>query len=141
MFKSTPKATIIAEGFKIIGNVETEGSVELNGEIVGELLCSSVTIFPTARVAGSIKAEHVTVDGNVEGPIHAGEVTLKSRARVLGDVECESLSIQKGASLEGRFATASEAKQSSDVVKPLRAVADSVLHGRGTNRVERKSTQ
>jgi cytoskeletal protein CcmA (bactofilin family) len=44
----------------------------------------------------------VIVDGTIEGPIKGGEVILKSRAHVIGDIHHQSLSIENGASFEGR---------------------------------------
>lgn len=94
--------TVIAEGLKIVGNVTAEGLVEVNGQIEGELHCTSLIVSSKAHVIGTIAAERVVVDGHVEGPIRGGDVLLKSRAQVVGDIHHRSLAIDKGASFEGR---------------------------------------
>ena len=96
------KGTIIAEGLKIVGSVTAEGLVEVNGQIEGDLYCTSLIISPKASISGGVQAERVVVNGRVEGPIHGGEVVLKSHAYVVGDIEHETLAIEPGAYFDGR---------------------------------------
>lgn len=102
MFGSKTRRTVIAEGLKIVGSVTAEGLVEVNGQIEGELHCTSLFVSRKARVTGAITANRVVVDGKVEGPIQGGEVVLKSQAHVVGDIHHQSLSIEKGAHFDGR---------------------------------------
>ena len=89
-------------GMKIVGNVTAEGLVEVNGQIEGDLHCTSLIVSPKAQIVGSITSERVVVDGRVEGPIQGGDVVLKSRAHVVGDIHHQSLTIEKGAYFDGR---------------------------------------
>lgn len=109
MFGSKRTRTVIAEGLKIVGSVTAEGLVEVNGQIEGELHCTSLIISRKAQVAGTITAERVVVDGRVEGPIQGGEVVLKSQAHVVGDIQHQSLAIDSGAYFEGRSVQARKA--------------------------------
>jgi cytoskeletal protein CcmA (bactofilin family) len=52
----------------------------------------------------------------VEGPIRGGEIILKSQAHVIGDIHHQSLSIENGASFEGRSVQTRRAK--SNVTQP-----------------------
>jgi cytoskeletal protein CcmA (bactofilin family) len=101
MFAKRTK-TVIAEGLKIVGSVTAEGLVEVNGQIEGELRCTSLIVSRDACVTGDITAERVVVNGRVEGPIYGGEVILKSQAHVIGDIHHQTLAIKKGASFDGR---------------------------------------
>ena len=92
------RGTVIAKGLKIVGSVTAEGLVEVNGQIDGELHCTSLVIARGARVDGTVAAERVVVDGKVEGPIQGGEVVLKSQAHVVGDIHHQSLAIERGVS-------------------------------------------
>src|SRR5678816_1976507 len=94
MFASKQRGTVIAKGLKIVGSVTAEGLVEVNGQIDGELHCTSLVIARGAHVTGTVAAERVVVDGTVEGPIQGGEVILKSQAHVVGDIHHQSLSIE-----------------------------------------------
>src|SRR5215831_5007727 len=102
MFASKRKSTVIAEGLKIIGNVNADGAVEVNGQVDGDLHCTSLIVSPKALISGGIKARSVVVNGKVEGPISGEDVILKSHAFVTGDIQAQSLSIERGAHFEGR---------------------------------------
>jgi len=102
MFASKQPRTVIAKGLKIVGSVTAEGLVEVNGQIDGELHCTSLVIARGANINGIVIAEHVVVDGTVEGPIQGGEVVLKSQAHVVGDIHHRSLAIESGAFFDGR---------------------------------------
>ncbi len=103
MFASKRQSTLIDKGFKIVGTLTTEGSVEIRGEIDGEMRCGSVVVSHNAHVTGSIFADTVVVNGKIDGPIDGGEVVLKSQAHVSGDIRCQSLVVEKGAFMEGRL--------------------------------------
>jgi cytoskeletal protein CcmA (bactofilin family) len=81
LFALVRRGTVIAKGLKIVGSVAAEGLVEVNGQIEGELHCTSLIISRQAHVTGTIAAERVVVDGRVDGPIQGGEVVLKSQAK------------------------------------------------------------
>jgi cytoskeletal protein CcmA (bactofilin family) len=102
MFASRDRRTVIAKGLKIVGSVTAEGLVEVNGQIDGEIHCTSLIISRGAHVSGTIMAERAVVDGTVEGPIQGGEVILKSKAHVVGDIHPQSLAIESGAYFDGR---------------------------------------
>jgi cytoskeletal protein CcmA (bactofilin family) len=102
MFGSRRGRTVIGDGLKIFGNVTAEGLVEINGQIEGDLQCTSLIVSPKGRIVGSIAAEHVVVNGRVEGPIQGGDVALKSQAHVVGDIHHQNLTIEKGAYFDGR---------------------------------------
>jgi cytoskeletal protein CcmA (bactofilin family) len=102
MFASRHQGTVIAKGLKIVGSVTAEGLVEINGQIDGEIHCTSLIISRGAHVSGTITAERVVVNGTIEGPIQGGEVILKSQAHVVGDIHHQSLAIESGAYFDGR---------------------------------------
>ena len=102
MFRSRHGKTVIGQGFKIMGTVTAEGVVQVNGQIEGDLNCTSLIVSPGARIIGAVTAEQVEVDGTVEGPIHGGDVVLKSSAHVVGDIHHHSLNIRRGAYFDGR---------------------------------------
>jgi cytoskeletal protein CcmA (bactofilin family) len=132
MFALRRRGTIIADGLKIEGSITAEGLVEINGQIEGELHCTSLILSRKAHVTGTIVAERLVVDGRVEGPIQAEDVVLKSQAHVLGDIHHQSLAIERGARFEGRSVQAhgSHGRQPPRAgKKPLREVASNSREG------------
>jgi cytoskeletal protein CcmA (bactofilin family) len=107
MFGFRRRRTIIAEKLKIVGSVTAEGSVEVNGDLEGDLRCKSLTVSRKARIRGSVQADRIVVSGKVEGPIRGRTVALKSCASVTGDIVAKSLSIEQGAFFDGRSASVS----------------------------------
>src|SRR4029453_2135256 len=114
--------TVIGDGLKILGNVTAEGLIEINGQIEGDIHCTSLIVSPKGRIAGSITAEQVVVNGKVEGPIQGGDVVLKSQAHVVGDIHHQTLTIEKGAYFDGRATQAHGAngRQPERATRPAR---------------------
>jgi cytoskeletal protein CcmA (bactofilin family) len=102
MFASKRTSTVIGEGLRIIGNVSAEGAVQVNGQIEGDLDCTSICVSPKAVIHGRINVRSVVVNGKVDGPIVGEDVVLKSQAFVTGDIQAQSLSIERGGHFEGR---------------------------------------
>jgi cytoskeletal protein CcmA (bactofilin family) len=48
------RGTLIGEGLKITGSVTAEGLVEVNGQIDGDLHCTSLIVSPKACVNGGL---------------------------------------------------------------------------------------
>src|SRR4030042_4010985 len=122
MFGARRGVTVIGNGLKIVGSVTAEGLVEVNGQVEGDLHCTSLIVSPKACIRGGVQAERVVVNGKIEGPIRGGDVVLKSRAVVVGDIQTESLTIENGAFFEGRSLRAHDSNmpQAEKVGTPLR---------------------
>src|ERR1700693_4861652 len=92
MFRSRHRGTVMAKGRKIVGSVTAEGLVEVNGQVDGELHCTSLIISRGAHVSGTIAAGRVVVDGTVEGPIQGGprhsEIASPCRRRHSPPISC-----------------------------------------------------
>ena len=108
MFTLRRKGTVIAQGLKIVGSVTAEGLVEVNGQVDGDMYCTSLIVSPKACINGGVQAQKVVVNGKVGGPIRGVEVVLKSCAVVIGDIESQRLSIESGAYFEGNSKPAPE---------------------------------
>jgi cytoskeletal protein CcmA (bactofilin family) len=100
--RANVSATIIGVGLTIVGNVETKGDIQIEGEIQGDVHAVRITVDEGARTSGALIAEEVLVRGSVRGAIRANSVILQSTSRVEGDVFHKSLVIDLGAFFEGR---------------------------------------
>ena len=104
--------SVIASGCRIIGNIECDGEIQVDGTIEGDLKGKTVVIGEKGSIKGLISGELVRVLGSVNGQIHSKAVELAKTARVLGDIHHDSLSVAAGAHVEGRFDRISSEKGS-----------------------------
>ncbi|XBQ15542.1 MAG: polymer-forming cytoskeletal protein [Oceanicaulis sp.] len=100
--------SILSADLTVTGSISSEGEVQLDGSVDGDVRAANLTIGEEATVKGEVVAETVTVRGRVEGSVRARQVQLASTARVEGDVIHASLSIESGAYFDGHC------KRSSD---------------------------
>ena len=100
--KSPSTPSIISRDLRIIGDIITDGDVQIDGIIEGDVNSGSVTVGEHAVVKGCIRAQLARVRGRVDGEIYARNVALARTAKVQGDIMHESISIEAGAYLDGR---------------------------------------
>jgi cytoskeletal protein CcmA (bactofilin family) len=94
--------SVISADMKIVGAVQSDGDLQVEGTIEGDVTSRSVSVSGSALVRGSITADSVRVAGTVKGGLTAKSVTLASTAKVEGDIVHQSLSIETGAGFEGQ---------------------------------------
>lgn len=79
-----------------------KGTLCVNGNIEANLHCMELLIGEQAVIVGSIAANKVAVSGRVNGVISGDSVVLHSTAHVEGDISSRALSIEQGATFDGR---------------------------------------
>mgnify|MGYP005835969389 CR=1 FL=1 len=94
--------SIIGEDLTVTGNVLSRGEVQVDGQIQGDVHCSSLIVGEKAQITGGIVADDVVVRGQVMGSIRGNRVTLQASSHVEGDVFHKSLAIEQGAFFEGK---------------------------------------
>jgi cytoskeletal protein CcmA (bactofilin family) len=94
--------SIIAADLLIIGNVHTQGDVQVEGEIQGNITAARVTVGKSARVAGTLIAQDVIVKGTVVGSMRANHITLHAGSKTEADILHQTLIIEEGAYFEGK---------------------------------------
>ena len=98
---------IIGQGLKIF----SQGTLQVDGEIEGDVGGAEVIIGEKGRVSGTVAAERVIVRGTISGVIRGATVTLQSSSHVEGDIHHMSLAIEQGAEFDGRCRRAADASQ------------------------------
>jgi cytoskeletal protein CcmA (bactofilin family) len=98
---------IIGQGLKII----SQGTLQVDGEIEGDVGGAEVIIGESGKVSGTVAAERVIVRGTISGVIRGATVTLQSSSHVEGDIHHVSLAIEQGAEFDGRCRRAADASQ------------------------------
>jgi cytoskeletal protein CcmA (bactofilin family) len=94
--------SIIGEDLTIKGNVTSKGEVQVDGEIEGDIHCSSLLLGDKSKVTGGVMADDVVVRGRIVGSIRGLRITLQAQSHVEGDIFHQSLAIEQGAYFEGK---------------------------------------
>jgi cytoskeletal protein CcmA (bactofilin family) len=96
-----PTRSVIDAWLTITGNLQSDGEVQVDGQVHGDIRCTHLTVGRDAHVAGNITAEEVVVRGKVKGIIRASRVILQDTAQVDSEIWHKSLAIEEGATFEG----------------------------------------
>ncbi len=95
--------SIISADLKIVGDLHSNGDLQIDGAVEGDITSRSVTVGESAVVRGSLVAENVRVYGAVFGQIKANSVTLAKTAKIEGNIVHQALSMEAGAALSGNL--------------------------------------
>jgi cytoskeletal protein CcmA (bactofilin family) len=94
---------IINSGTQILGDVNSDGDMRVDGTIKGYLTSKArLVLGPTAVIEGDVKAANIEISGEVNGNIYATELlTVKATAKISGDIVSNKLIIEAGAVFNG----------------------------------------
>lgn len=93
--------SILSSDLVVTGSVVSEGELQLDGQVHGDVRAGVLTIGEEASVSGEVVAETVSVRGRIEGSLRARQVQLASTARIEGDIIHSTLAIESGAYFDG----------------------------------------
>ena len=92
---------IISADMRIKGDLVSEGEVQIDGHVEGDVRCRSLTVGPTGEIKGEVEVDEARLHGSMIGQLRANSVFLANSARMVGDVYHESLAIEPGAFVDG----------------------------------------
>jgi cytoskeletal protein CcmA (bactofilin family) len=125
--------TVVTHEMHIIGNIVSDGVIDFDGTIDGNIRCQMITIRERGRVNGEIIADTVLVYGKVVGLIRSRHAHLFSTCHIEGVVMHESITIEDGAFIDGKCKrtnkildvkkpVAEEDEESDSSVRPLKVL-------------------
>lgn len=95
--------SIIAGDLDILGNLVSDGTVDIEGRVQGNVKGQTVFIRKDGRVLGDVQGEVLHIHGQVKGLVKARDVHLYATCKVEGTIMHELLSIEDGAFVDGKF--------------------------------------
>ena len=98
-----PRLSFIGPEAVISGDLATDAQLQVDGRVDGNVRCASLSQGSEGTIAGNIFAEDARLAGTVEGTVSAGTIVIEATARILGDVAYDTISIEAGATIEGRL--------------------------------------
>lgn len=108
--KSTNTVSTIAAGTTINGDLESDSSLRIDGNIIGNVFCKAkIVLGESGIIQGDIQAENADVFGTVNGDILSQDLTcLKSKGTVNGNINTRRLQIEPNATFNGQCKMTSE---------------------------------
>jgi cytoskeletal protein CcmA (bactofilin family) len=101
---NNPKArprSLIDKLANITGDLWSDGDIQIDGHLCGNVNCEQLILGKDAAVIGAIIAHEVVIRGKMTGLIRATRVLLQASARVECEIIYQSLSVDEGASFKG----------------------------------------
>ena len=95
--------SIISPDLKIVGDLKSDGEIQIDGTVKGDIKGHMLTVGENGKIDGSTVAETVRIFGTVNGRVQAKTVRLAKSAKVTADITHESLAIETGAYFEGQM--------------------------------------
>lgn len=116
--KNTEKLeSLVGANSTFKGNVDTKGTIRIDGVIEGNISADWVIIGEKAQVRGDIASRGIVVGGRVDGNLRAKEIVeIRSKGQVCGEIYTSKLTVIEGAVFDGR---SSMQKEESNVVELL----------------------
>ncbi|HEX5387198.1 MAG TPA: polymer-forming cytoskeletal protein [Gemmatimonadales bacterium] len=95
--------SIVAKDMTIVGDLETEGVVRIEGQIRGTVRAAAqVLVGQGARVEGDLHTKEAVIGGEVTGSIHATDrVELQATASVTGNIVTPRIAVLEGGRVSG----------------------------------------
>jgi len=95
--------TIIGPSAIIQGDLTSEGSIKIAGQVAGTIKTSqAIIVVQNAKVQAEIEAESGVIGGEVQGHLNiSGRLVLLSTAKVAADIICPTLKVEEGALFTG----------------------------------------
>ena len=95
--------SIIASDMAVIGDLETEGVVRIEGRVKGNVkVGAQILVAEGATIEGDLHTQEAVIAGTVTGAIHATDrVELQATAVVAGDIHTARIAIVEGAKVAG----------------------------------------
>lgn len=103
--KNTNKIeTLIGEKCKIIGSLQGDGLIKIDGYVQGDVIWQDdVIIGVTSNCKSTITCKNAVINGKVEGNVICeNTLNLEPNGRITGDLTVRNLIIKEGGSFEGK---------------------------------------
>lgn len=113
--------SVLGTDIAIKGDISASVDLHIDGRVEGDITCASLIQGETSEISGNVHAEIARLSGIVRGSISARELIVLKSARIHGDVHYDTLTIEQGATVEGRFAPRGPAENAGE--EPLLTLA------------------
>jgi len=113
----THELNFIGAGTYLEGNIETKGSLRIDGKVKGTVKSGdTLTVGSSGEIVGEVYVKNAVVGGRIEGNVNIEQkLVLESTSSLSGNLRTSKLIIDEGAFFSGKsqMGTAQKAKEAS----------------------------
>lgn len=131
--------SIVGSGMKVNGDVETEGTIRIEGRVEGTVRAGkAVVVGKDGRIKGDIFTQDAVVGGEVNGTIVAeSRIELQATCVVEGEIRARRIQLDEGGRVNGKVHTgevkAASGSSASSSASSSGSAAASSSDGRASN--------
>jgi cytoskeletal protein CcmA (bactofilin family) len=103
-FNENKVVSIIGAGTKIKGDIRSQGTIRLEGEVEGTVQSDdTIIVHDTGHIKADLIGGQVIISGEVHGAVAAHDrLEITSQGRVFGDITAPRIAIAEGVVFEGK---------------------------------------
>jgi cytoskeletal protein CcmA (bactofilin family) len=107
--------SIIAAGTKILGDIDTDGVIKIEGRVEGSIRAArQVLVGRQGEVLGDITTREAVIGGRVQGTITASDrLEVQGTSTIVGDIHTKAIAVVEGGKINGTVRI-TDAKEPSD---------------------------
>lgn len=96
--------TVIGPSVKVKGDFNSQGNIIVEGMVDGNLkTAGNLEVGEKAKVTANVEAREAKIGGEIRGNVKTkGFLEITATAKIFGDIEAASLSIERGATFNGK---------------------------------------
>lgn len=114
---SIPVPTIIGSNATIKGDIISDGILQIDGQVEGDVECSELVIGLKGSVSGCVKTQNMQLYGVLKGKAFVDDLFVSKTAKLIGDATHNSIAIEPGAYIDGHCMRADNKVNSSEKKK------------------------
>lgn len=95
--------SIISTGMKIVGDIETDSIVKIDGTVEGSIRAAKQLLLgPNGTIHGDVHAQEASLGGRIIGSVNTTQrVEIQSTCVIQGDVQTKSIVVLEGGVING----------------------------------------
>ena len=112
--KEKTSPTIIGAGCKLTGDIKTDHTVQIHGNVIGNVIADTVVIGRGGKVVGKVHANNLFLHGMLDGPATVNIANVFSNAQMTGTLSYYTLNITGNTGLECKLAKRKEKEKKNE---------------------------
>jgi len=98
-----PPLSQLGRALTVHGVLDSEGELYIQGTVVGRINADRLILQGGGYIEGDVVARDVRIEGRLKGRVFAFNVVLESTANIVGRIFHHTLTVAKGATIDGRM--------------------------------------